>query len=389
MDKVTLDVKPDKGFAVSKVEYTYKSGGSEVTKEAELTDDVYSFTMPAADVTVSADFTHKHTLTHYEAVPATCTEDGNIAYAICNVGEDACGKYYKEAEDSTDLIEITKEDTVIKALGHKYGAWEKLDEQQHQRVCANDKTHTVKADHVWDKGKITKPATVKQNGIKTYTCNDCGATKTEPVPRTADISEKDSPITTPKYGVIAIKGIARGKTAIKFSWNKIKGADRYVIYMCRCNSDEEVRVPKKVKTVKAGTLSWTARSLRKNTKYKYYVVARKKVKGKEKTILRSVSGHTITGNQTKLHTNPKSLKVNKSKVTLTKGKTFRIKSKIEKIYKSKKLLNHVERLRYLSSDKKVAKVSKSGKIKAIANGSCKIYVQAINGMWKTITVTVK
>ena len=105
--------------------------------------------------------------------------------------------------------------------------------------------------------------------------------------------------------------------------------------MCRCNSDEEVRVPKKVKTVKAGTLSWTARSLRKNTKYKYYVVARKKVKGKEKTILRSVSGHTITGNQTKLHTNPKSLKVNKSKLVLTKGKTFQIKGKINKIYKNK------------------------------------------------------
>ena len=54
----------------------------------------------------------------------------------------------------------------------------------------------------------------------------------------------------------------------------------------------------------------------------------------------------------------------KVKVTLKKGKTFRIKAKVVKLKKGKKLMRnkHVPKLRYLSSDKKVATVSKAGKI---------------------------
>ena len=44
---------------------------------------------------------------------------------------------------------------------------------------------------------------------------------------------------------------------------------------------------------------------------------------------------------------------------------------------------------YESSNSKVATVTKSGKIKAIKKGTCKIYVYAQNGAYKTITITVK
>ena len=46
-------------------------------------------------------------------------------------------------------------------------------------------------------------------------------------------------------------------------------------------------------------------------------------------------------------------------------------------------------LRYISSMKDVATVNKNGKIKARKKGSCKIYVIAVNGIRKTISVTVK
>lgn len=36
--------------------------------------------------------------------------------------------------------------------------------------------------HKWDKGKVTKPATVTSTGTKTYTCTVCKATKTETIP---------------------------------------------------------------------------------------------------------------------------------------------------------------------------------------------------------------
>ena len=41
-----------------------------------------------------------------------------------------------------------------------------------------------KADHVWNKGEITTPATCTTKGIKTYTCASCGTTKTEAIAAT-------------------------------------------------------------------------------------------------------------------------------------------------------------------------------------------------------------
>ena len=50
------------------------------------------------------------TMTHTEAVDATCTTDGNVAYWTC----ETCGKTYSDEQGTT---EITK--TVIEKLGHK------------------------------------------------------------------------------------------------------------------------------------------------------------------------------------------------------------------------------------------------------------------------------
>jgi uncharacterized protein YjdB len=43
----------------------------------------------------------------------------------------------------------------------------------------------------------------------------------------------------------------------------------------------------------------------------------------------------------------------------------------------------------MTSNSKVATVSKSGKITAKGKGTCKIYVVAVNGVRKTVSVTVK
>lgn len=39
--------------------------------------------------------------------------------------------------------------------------------------------------HNWDSGAVTKVSTCTETGIKTYTCTDCGETKTEPIPMAA------------------------------------------------------------------------------------------------------------------------------------------------------------------------------------------------------------
>jgi hypothetical protein len=36
-------------------------------------------------------------------------------------------------------------------------------------------------DHIWSEGAVTKEATCKETGIKTYTCTICGGTKTETI----------------------------------------------------------------------------------------------------------------------------------------------------------------------------------------------------------------
>ena len=50
---------------------------------------------------------------------------------------------------------------------------------------------------------------------------------------------------------------------------------------------------------------------------------------------------------------------------------------------------HVKQIRYLSTNKKIATVTKGGKIKAKKKGTCYIYVYAHNGISKKIKVIVR
>ena len=45
-------------------------------------------------------------------------------------------------------------------------------------------TYTDALGHAWDEGKVTKPATETEDGVKTFTCTRCGETKTETIPAT-------------------------------------------------------------------------------------------------------------------------------------------------------------------------------------------------------------
>ena len=42
--------------------------------------------------------------------------------------------------------------------------------------------YTAMIPHSWDDGKVTKPATIYETGVKTFTCSVCGETKTETIP---------------------------------------------------------------------------------------------------------------------------------------------------------------------------------------------------------------
>ena len=81
-------------------------------------------------------------------------------------------------------------------------------------------------------------------------------------------------------------------------------------------------------------------------------------------------------------------KAKKNKVTLRKGKKFKLAGK--QVAASKKLKVKVHRkVTYESTNSKVATVTSKGVIKAKKKGKCYVYAYAQNGVFSKIKVTVK
>lgn len=72
----------------------------------------------------------EHTLSHHEAVEATCTEEGNIEYWKCII----CGKYF-DAKTASEDDEIQFEDTVIAPTGHTPSNDYMFDKETHWKTC--------------------------------------------------------------------------------------------------------------------------------------------------------------------------------------------------------------------------------------------------------------
>ena len=70
----------------------------------------------------------------------------------------------------------------IVALGHDFSAsvWHH-DGDTHWKKCARCDAKNDENPHVWDNGKVTVPSTCLTEGERIYTCDECGATKNEPI----------------------------------------------------------------------------------------------------------------------------------------------------------------------------------------------------------------
>lgn len=117
----------------------------------------------------------------------TCTEKG-MQIVTCL----RCGKEKEEEIPATGHKEV--KDTAVAATCEKDG----LTEGSHCSVCGKvlAAQNVVKAiGHSWDEGKITKEATCEENGVKTYTCANCKATKTEDIKALGHKEVKDAAVT--------------------------------------------------------------------------------------------------------------------------------------------------------------------------------------------------
>ena len=96
------------------------------------------------------------------------------------------------------------------------------------------------ADHDWDAGTVTKEPTETTEGVKTYKCKHCSATKTEAIPKKGS---QDKPA-APKVSTVATTSARAMTVKWTMKWGKVNGAKSY-----------------KVAYRKVGSKKWTTRWL--------------------------------------------------------------------------------------------------------------------------------
>ena len=191
------------------------------------------------------------------------------------------------------------------------------------------------------------------------------------------------------FGKLTAQATKRTNTALTLKWTKQKKADGYLIYGNKCGKGNKMKLVKTIK--KNSTVKWTQKKLKKGTYYKYMVVAYKNVNGEKMPIAASVVIHVPT--KSGKVTVAKSLTVKQgkkvvSKLTVKKGKSVTVKVTENKEEKKLKIKTH-RKVKFESSDPKIATVNAKGKITGKKKGKATVWAYAQNGIFKAVKVTVK
>ena len=212
------NTKLESGTVINKLGHTWDNGV--ITKEATETEEgVKTYTCKTCGETktekipVTSHHWDQGTITK----KATCTENGEKTYHCTDAD---CDKTYVETIPATghqhtevrDKKEVTCEEdgytgdtyckdcgqliskgAVVKATGHSWNSGKVTEAATCKKEgtktytcknCGETKTESIpKTEHQWDNGKVTKEATCKEEGSKTYTCSICGDAKTEAIPK--------------------------------------------------------------------------------------------------------------------------------------------------------------------------------------------------------------
>lgn len=215
-----------------------------------------------------------HELVKKEKVPATCGKDGSEEYWTCSI----CDQVYLSADMTQNPQELTAP-IAIPATGN----------------------------HSWDNGVVTEKVTTAKEGIKTYTCTVCKATKTEKIAKLKPTNNNSNSSTVKKGTKVTIKGYkytVKNSSEVTFTGVKNKKASK-------------ISIPTTVKI--------------KNKKYKVTAMSEKSLKGvKAKTIIVGNNVQTIGNSAME---NCKQL----TKVTLGKN----VKKIGKNVFKSDKKLKNI------------------------------------------------
>lgn len=375
---------------------TMKTDGTTETKPYTTDRDgmIYIPNLP-----VGNDYSYKYTTIPEKYVVSSMGEETGVVVNSKKVTEKTIKikKNYvstpteKQKPTARDLTENGKEQELITAAESlpdgckavEYSTDDGKNWSEEIPVGKEAGEYTIRVRYVADENHFTiegEPLTVTIKAVHTIT---------KPKPTTKPTTKAKPSAKASKTPLT--KTTATGDHSMTVGWAKVEGAAGYEVFFARCDGKGS-KTTKKVKTIKGNkTFTWTKSGLKKGTAYKAYVKAYTMKNGKKTYIGKSPVMHAYTSGASKKYTNAKSITVNKTKVKLKKGKTFKIKAKVKKLKKNKKLMpkTHVATIRYLSTDKKIATVSKKGKITAKGKGTCYVYAYAHNGIYKKVKVTVK
>ena len=214
----------------------------------------------------------------------TCTDEG-VKTFTCN----SCGKTRTEA---------------VAALGHNYSYDWTIDTAATCSAIGSKSHHCTRCDskkditeipasgkHTWNNGVITKPATIAEEGIKTYTCTVCGVTRTEtiaklpmptatPVPTaTPTPAITSAPTVTPTPSVSVGTKIVDKKTGSIYKVTSSSSSSRTVAFVGN-KVKASVTIPTSIK-IKGATYKVTeisASAFKNNRKLKKVVIGQNIVK---------------------------------------------------------------------------------------------------------------
>ena len=203
----------------------------------------------------------------------------------------------------------------------------------------------------------------------------------QPEPAPAPAEPAPAPVPVDPREVLITTSTSTGDFSFNTTWNAVQGADGYDVFFTYCSNYDF----KLVATVPAGQpLSYDFAGLNKYHGYKVIIKAWQGASGNY--IKESPVAHCYTGGGTAKLSNPGSLTLKKTALTIKLGKSASVGATVKGVKKGK-VIAHDGKVRYLSSDPSVVTISR-GKMKAVGAGACTVYVLTTNGIYKPVAVTV-
>ena len=297
---------------------TYSNGKITGVAEGSTTLTASLYGLTAADMPTINVYRCEHHWDQGEIITeATCTEEGEKKFTCSICGDEKTEKVSATGHQHTEIR--NKKEATCKETGYSGDTWCK----DCGKKILPGQTIAKTENHSWDAGKVTTKATCTEEGEKTFTCTICGNTNTKKVNATGH-----------SYGAYKV---------VKEPTNKRKGLKSKTCSVCG--------------------------------KIVYEAIPKTNFSPTD-----SSETNPDQNPQTSQKTTRK-IKLNRRKLTLKKGKSFRLKVTLTPA-------DSQDKITYKTSNKKIATVSKTGKIKAKKKGKVKITV--ISGKKKAVcTVKVK